>query len=172
MANPLSRVIMSNIANKSGKVSPNTRNTYDASTSSMHISLDQEDMLLSLMKKRSNSSNNSYRQSSNYNKPSKDTRQNRNIQKLQLEDLVKGKSKPISENKPAKKSNTMMTLDQLAGKVKPKENSSDNVKKSVYDKRETYKNNTSKVRSNVIGNLEAYVPKVSLDSIGKKGSLR
>jgi len=66
----------------------------------------------------------------------------------------------------------MMTLDDLAGKVKGNggTQSTSNNQSSRVNK--PYKKESNYVKSNVISNLEAYVPKISLNSIGKKGSLK
>ena len=91
------------------------------------------------------------------------------VQTLKLDELVKGASKSESKEvksysrQTSKQTGGMMTLGDLAGdktKNKQEEKTNDNTAiKSGY------------VKSNVLSNLDAYVPKVSLESIGKKGSL-
>lgn len=93
---------------------------------------------------------------------------NRNkMQTLSLNELAKGDKSVKQEIKTSyeKQTGGMTTLGDLAN-VKSKH--SDETKGEKMD------NVTAKsgyVRSNVINNLEAYVPKVTLESIGKKGSL-
>lgn len=99
------------------------------------------------------------------NRPSNNRRDRDIINKLNLDDLARGKN--TSTNSSVKRnvktstnnsSNGMTTLDQLAGNK-----SSNNQSKE--------KEVTKTVKSSVINNLEAYIPKVSLESIGKKGSV-
>lgn len=92
---------------------------------------------------------------------------NRNtMQALKLDQLVKGSSKPETREvkTSSKQTGGMMTLGDFAGE-KTKNNQS---KQELVDNTST---SSSYVKSNVINNLEAYVPRVTLESIGKKGSL-
>ena len=88
---------------------------------------------------------------------------------LNLDDLVKGSSK--SEKREvktsSKQSGGMTTLGDLASE-KTKNSQSEDRKSD--DKAITTNNSFVKSKT-VINNLEAYVPKVTLESIGKKGSL-
>lgn len=91
------------------------------------------------------------------------------VQTLKLDELAKGASKSESKEvksyskEASKQTGGMMTLGDLAGdktKNRQEEKANDNTAiKSGY------------VKSNVLSNLDAYVPKVTLESIGKKGSL-
>lgn len=179
MANPLARVVMSNITKRSGKVS-RTSGNLGISSSVPHLDNKEEQLLKSIVNKTSSKS--SYKQGmstlSNFTMNSKvstptqrEVTQSRSnsVNKINLEELVKGNKTEKKDRKVTNKSktSTMMTLDELSGKVK----------KNTEEKTEAYKTNlqksstTSYARTGVINNLEAYIPKVSLNSIGKKGSL-
>lgn len=173
MKNPLTRVVMNNIAGKKGSIVKRNNNTGVRVTLS-----DMEEKLLKNVINKGNKPNNTTlsvnsTQNKTYNKGN-DYSNNRpgNLQKVKLEDLAKNpttkRDKPVTE----RRNKTMMTLNELAGNNKSK--TSNTVKRSEKQtnvKKEAYKRNNKNVKSNVIGNLEAYIPKVSLDSIGKKGSL-
>lgn len=151
MANPLARVIMNNIAQNSNKV--HGKSGYSNSTYKISgLDKNEEQILLNVMNKKATHKPTEFNNSSNY------------FEKVKLEDLVKGGLRPSKSTEDFKKSNTMMTLDELAGKVK-KTQEEDNVKEKDSSKEPVY------VKTGVINKLEAYIPKVSLDSIGKKGSL-
>lgn len=93
---------------------------------------------------------------------------NRNtMQTLSLNELVKGDKSAKQETKTSyeKQTGGMTTLGDLA---KTKLKHSDETKGEKGDNVTT---KSGYVRSNVMSNLEAYVPKVTLESIGKKGSL-
>lgn len=223
MANPLARVVMNNIAQKSGMVEVKSSRARDVNTISSNNLGKRETQLLSglLNNKKSVSSSSSsynkstYGRSSNVSNPSRSmqtlsslvsgrvetedrkascevnkSRQNlkslcnldnmsvgkssvskdnsRNVmKKLNLDELVQGTSKSEKrEVKTSYKKQTggMTTLGDLANE-KSKNRQSDNIKS------DNVTTNNSYVRSNVINNLEAYIPKVTLESIGKKGSL-
>lgn len=161
MADPLIRAIMSNTANQKGRTSLKSRSLNDSSTSNMHLTSKEEEELINIMKKGSHASSKNY----NYSKSEP-------AQKIKLEDLVGAKGKPKTEKRQDKRANTMMTLDDLANKTKGNLSSEKVMKKSSSTYNKPYnKGDNQYVKTNVIGNLEAYVPKVSLNSIGKKGSL-
>ena len=90
------------------------------------------------------------------------------MKKIDLEGLLSGGSK--SNKNETKKSYSYKQQNQQGNKT-----SLDALAKKVggSSKREEKTSETSNnyVRSNVMTNLEAYIPKVTLDSIGKKGSL-
>ncbi len=172
MANPLAKVIMNNIAQNSKKV--------DTKSSSVKISysisgLDPKDeqLLLNVMNKNAGKTvENSKGLGTLYSstKPVECNNKGDFFDKVKLEDLVKGNIKPNNNNETTKKSNTMLTLNELADKVKKSNNSEmtsgeDLVGQNNVNNKDVY------VKTGVINNLEAYIPKVSLDSIGKKGSL-
>ncbi len=101
-----------------------------------------------------------------------DNRRDRDmINKLNLDDLARGKSTSTSSSekrsiKPStnKSSSGMTTLGELAG------DKTKNSQKKNKEPNKTVKSKSSYVKSSVINNLEAHIPKVSLQSIGK-GSL-
>ncbi|MTI48617.1 hypothetical protein [Sporosalibacterium faouarense] len=162
MTDPLIRTMMNNVANQSGKVSLKDNVTNDSSTSNMHINEREKKEILNIIKKKDYTKPNDY----SYNR-------NRTNRKIQLEDLVGDNKKSFNQQNNDKRNKTMMSLDDLVNKSKT--NSSSKTKEQKDSKHsEPYKKTKeqSYVKSNVIGNLEAYVPKVSLNSIGKKGSLR
>lgn len=162
MANPLARGIMNNIAKNSGKVYSNN-NGYGTG----NISSQEESLLKGVLQKNTGSTSTSQ----SFNKtPSTYTSKGSYGQKVKLEDLAKGGSK--TERKEVRRNtnpNSMMTLEDLASKVRK---TSNDVEKRVEQKSGAYRQNNTYVRSGVINNLEALIPKVSLNSIGKKGSLR
>lgn len=98
-----------------------------------------------------------------------DNRRDRDmINKLNLDDLARGKtaSTNTSERRSTSTSTNksisgMTTLDALVGEK------TKNSQKSNKETSKTVKTNNSYVKSGVINNLEAYIPKVSLQSIGK-----
>lgn len=91
------------------------------------------------------------------------------IKTLDLGDLVKGanKSEKREVKTSTKKSGGMTTLGDLANEKTKHSQSED---KKSDDKAITTNNSFVKSKT-VINNLEAYIPKVTLESIGKKGSL-
>ena len=103
---------------------------------------------------------------------SSDNRRDRDIiNKLNLDDLARGKNTNTSTSSlkntnvgtsTNKSTSGMTTLGQLAGEKTKNSQKQDKEKNNV--KTNNY------VKSSVINNLEAYIPKVSLESIGK-GSL-
>lgn len=153
MANPLARVIMNNIAQNSNKVQGNSgysKCTYRISG----LDKKEEQMLINVMNKKTvhNLSKTTENNKSNY------------FEKVKLEDLVKGSPKPSKSIEENKKLTTMLTLNELANKVK-KNQINNEVKESNSNNDSVY------VKTGVINKLETYIPKVPLDSIGKKGSL-
>lgn len=180
MANPLARVVMNNITQRNGIVSTSLRASINSSNVS-NIDNKEEQLLKSVIRNSSDnlSSNkvlssldslNSYKthaRTSSFKQ--NDTIQSRssNVNKIALEELAKGNKVDKKENKTYKKSSTMMTLNELAGKVKKNAEEKTEVNETNFQK----SNGTNYVRASVINNLEAYIPKVSLNSIGKKGSL-
>jgi len=186
MANPLARVIMSNIT-QSSKVN-GTRN-YEKNTHSISgLRQKDEQLLLNVMNKKLGSTTGYSRPLDTLNslseraskaasspvsnpisKPSEYNKGANAFEKVKLEDLVKGNIKPNNNSKSDNKSNTMMTLNDLASKVKKTSNQvNNNVENQVKQHQNT---KDVYVKTGVINNLEAYIPKVSLNSIGKKGSL-
>ncbi|WIV12557.1 hypothetical protein [Proteiniborus sp. MB09-C3] len=170
MANPLARVIMNNITQNS-KIA-DTRSNYSKNTYSIStLGQKEEQLLLSVMKKSSDRAAGTSKTLETLSLSSKSADYNNrgdSFEKVKLGDLVKGKVKSGSSKATDIKSNTMMTLNDLAGRIKkPNDNQANNVGNSAKQ------NNTKDVyiKTGVINNLEAYIPKVSLDSIGKKGSL-
>ena len=87
------------------------------------------------------------------------------FEKIKLDDLVRGDVKSKSIKTADNKSNTMMTLNDLASKVKKPSNSQEN---SVENSVKQQQTKDVYVKTGVINNLEAYIPKVSLNSIGKR----
>ncbi len=172
MANPLAKVIMNNIAQNSKKV--DTRSSSVKSSYSIS-GLDQkeEQLLLNVMNKNAgktveNSKGLGTLHSSA--KPAEYNNKRNSFDKVKLEDLVNGNIKTSNNNETTKKSNTMLTLNELADKVK-KSNHSELDNREYPVKQNNVNNKDVYVKTGVINNLEAYIPKVSLDSIGKKGSL-
>jgi len=181
MANPLARVIMNNMVQNNKNFSGNNvfvKNAYSVSK----LSQREEQLLLNIMKKDSRSfnrttvtsrntiSNNLSSFSISSSKPIQEANRKNVFEKVKLEDLVRGNANNAnkSRNTTNIKTNTMMTLNDLAGKVKKPNESQINA--------EVRQENQNKVKdvyvkTGVINNLEAYIPKVSLNSIGKKGSL-
>jgi hypothetical protein len=184
MANPLARVIMNNIAQNSGRIDLKT-NPVNSAYRVSSLDNKEEQLLLGVINKKSERNIGTSKtleslsgismakaSSQPSTKPKKYDNQRGNcFEKVKLEDLIKGCTK--LENKATqalKKSNTMMTLDELAGKAKKvTEGETSN---ALYPAQEKVSNNNSVyVKTGIINNLEAYIPKVSLESIGKKGSL-
>ncbi len=174
MANPLARVIMNNIAQNSKMVdtkSSSVKSTYSISG----LRQKDEQLLLNVINKNSGRATGAPKtldilnlSSKPVSKPIEHNSRANTFEKVKLEDLVKGSATPKSGKTIDNKSNTMMTLNDLATKVKkPNDNQVNNVASPVkQDKtKDVY------VKTGVINNLEAYIPKVSLNSIGKKGSL-
>lgn len=91
------------------------------------------------------------------------------IKTLDLGDLVKGvnKSEKREVNTSKKQSGGMTTLGDLADE---KTKNSQREETKTDDKAITTNNSFVKSKT-VLNNLEVYVPKVTLESIGKKGSL-
>lgn len=111
-----------------------------------------------------------YGASSNYGKQL-NVAKSGGVKAVSIEALASGKSSAQASVAPVKVESSndgrqqggMMSLNQLAGN---KVNSSSNdVKPQNSEKVKT------SVRGNVMGSLSDYIPKVTLDSIGKKGSL-
>jgi len=176
MANPLARVIMDNMARKSGMV----QSQPSFSGQRVHLNEHEEDLLVDLLNKRTTATTRKGLNSLN------DLVKNRNVAtntndsinrntnsapRVTLEDLVKKghRTEEIKEVNIQQKTNTMMTLDQLAGKARKTKDTDINT--SQNKEKANYESNYG-VKKSVINNLEAYIPKVSLDSIGKKGSLK
>ena len=90
------------------------------------------------------------------------------INALNLDDLVKGTSKSEKrEVKSSKKqSGGMTTLGDLASEL-----TKSSQKEAGNDNKAITTNNSFVKSKTVLNNLEAYIPKVTLESIGKKGSL-
>lgn len=186
MANPLARVIMNNMVQNNKSFSEkNVKNAYSVS----NLSQREEQLLLNIMKKDSRSFNRttvtSNRNTISNSLSSLNLSQSKPIQskqpvlennrknmfeKVRLEDLVKGNANNASKsrNTTSIKTNTMMTLNDLAGKAKKPNESQIN---SEIRQENQNKAKDIYVKTGVINNLEAYIPKVSLNSIGKKGSL-
>jgi len=181
MANPLARVVMNNITQRSGKVDTKP-NFLGKSFNTVHLDSREEQLLKSITgKKNGNVSSNQIlttldsltnaRSSTNVSARANNTAKVRSnpVNKINLEDLVKGNNRiDKKEKKLTQKSNAMVTLNELAGKVKK------NIEVDKTGPQEIEFQNNSKsnyVRTGLVNNLEAYIPKVSLDSIGKKGSL-
>lgn len=170
MANPLARVIMNNITQNNKQVE-----TKNSSSRSIHsitgLGQKEEQLLLGVMNKNSGKATGASKTFETLNSSSKSAGYNNRVntfEKVKLEDLVKGNAKPKNSNISDNKSNTMMTLNELASKVKkPNDTQVNNVENSVKQS----KTKDVYVKTGVINNLEAYIPKVSLNSIGKKGSL-
>ncbi|MGF7060841.1 hypothetical protein [Brassicibacter mesophilus] len=182
MANPLARVVMNNITQRSSKI--DTRySSSNNSFNSVHVDSKGEQLLKSIIGKKKNGNMNSNQMlrtldsltkgntNSNTSNSFNDVANARSnpINKINLEDLIKGNNKTQKKENPiTQKSNTMTTLSELAGKAKKNIEPKDT---SVQDKKFQKTSTSNYVRTGVINNLEAYIPKVSLDSIGKKGSL-
>lgn len=111
-------------------------------------------------------SGNSYGSKVSYgSKTVKESSGDLNIGTVSLDNLAKGINKGNSNESnneshlgSQSKSSKMVSLSSLAGK----ENNNENIEKVE---------NKAPIKSSVIGNLSDLVPKVTLDSIGKKGSL-
>jgi len=141
MANQLTKVVMQNILKKSGKDKGNT----EGSTSN-NLSKKEEKILLNVMYK-------------NVKKKG-----NKDINRVTLEDLTR-KNNLARKDKDygkTKKSNTMLTLKDLASKANNQSNKTE--VKNDYKNREKLKVKKS--------SLNSYIPKVSLNSIGKNNSLK
>lgn len=168
MANPLAKTIMNNILQNSKHTSYRSGSSKISHTVTK-LDSKEEQLISNIINKRNNRA--TIQQGFKSSNKSEDYMNiNRKPNKINLEDLINGNVKSNDTNKAMKKSNTMMTLDELAGKVKNTKESS--VKETQIS---TNKNNTNSkdvyVKSGVVNRLEAYIPKVTLDSIGKKGSL-
>ena len=93
-----------------------------------------------------------------------------NMKVLDLSQLASGntttnkREAKVSYNK---QTSGMTTLGDLANEKTKNKQQED----QKNDKTNTITSGNSYVKSNVINNLEAYIPKVTLESIGKKGSL-
>lgn len=115
---------------------------------------------------KGNKSGNSYGSKVSYSsKTVKESGGNLNTGTVSLDNLAKGINKGSSKesnsdncSNNSTKNSKMVSLSSLAGKEKKSENT------------EKVENKTP-IKSGVIGNLSDLVPKVTLDSIGKKGSL-
>lgn len=184
MANSLARVIMNNIAQNSKKID---KRSSSAKITHSVPSLDkrEEELLLNVINKKTEKAIGNSRTletlsglgstKSSLNLSTKSVEHNKegynSFEKVKLEDLVKGDFKSNnSSNEIAKKSNTMLTLSELAGKAK-KTNENQKIDGTYSVKQNNIDSEGVYVKTGVINNLEAYIPKVSLDSIGKKGSL-
>lgn len=170
MANPLARVIMNNITQNSKPIG--TKNSPSRSIQSISgLGQKEEQLLLNVMNKNSGKATGASKTFETLNSSSRQAGYNNRVntfEKVKLEDLVKGNVKPKNGIANNSKSNTMMTLNELASKVKkPNDTQVSNIENSV----EQQKTKDVYVKTGVINNLEAYIPKVSLNSIGKKGSL-
>lgn len=101
--------------------------------------------------------------------------------KLNLDELIKGKSSHSSNQSVRRNRNTtyktntntnMMSLSNLAGEKTKNRQDTSSTNTRDNDRTGMITTNNSFVKSkSVINNLEAYVPKITLESIGKKGSL-
>ncbi|MFA5523844.1 MAG: hypothetical protein WDA24_05770 [Tissierellales bacterium] len=158
MANPLARVIMNNITQNS-KMIDSKNSSIRSNYSISGLGQNEEQLLLDIMNKNSGKGTGILTNHSN---------RATSFKKVKLEDLVKGNTKTQNSKYKDNKSNTMMTLDDLAIKVKKPNNAQDKNLESLA-KQQTTKD--VYVKTGVINNLEACIPKVSLNSIGKKGSL-
>ncbi|RKD31659.1 hypothetical protein [Thermohalobacter berrensis] len=141
MANQLTKVVMQNILKKSGKDKGNTEGP-----TSNNLSKKEEKILLNVMYK-------------NVKKKG-----NKDINRVTLEDLTR-KNNLARKDKDygkTKKSNTMLTLKDLASKANNQSNKTE--VKNDYKNREKLKVKKS--------SLNSYIPKVSLNSIGKNNSLK
>ncbi|KNF07043.1 hypothetical protein CLPU_29c00070 [Gottschalkia purinilytica] len=121
-----------------------------------------------------NSNTNNYNLNNNYenrnylNKSTINTGSRNLVQSLSIDDLISGKDKKKPENiikSVSKNKSGMMSLSDLAGTAKTSSDSNDAKPQPEPNVKNTL------VRSSVLNNLETYIPKVTLDSIGKKGSL-
>ncbi|SCG84526.1 hypothetical protein DW1_2976 [Proteiniborus sp. DW1] len=178
MANPLARVIMNNITQGS-KINETRSNSAKNTYSISGLGQKDEQLLLNVMNKNLGKATGpsrtldtlnslSERASKSVSKPAEYNSGVNTFEKVRLEDLVKGNVKPKNSNSIDNKSNTMMTLNDLASKVKKSNNQVSTVDNQVAQQQNT---KDVYVKTGVINNLEAYIPKVSLNSIGKKGSL-
>ncbi|WP_352418362.1 hypothetical protein [Proteiniborus sp.] len=171
MANPLARVIMNNIAQNSKKV--DTRSNYAKNAYTVSgLGPKEEQLLINVINKNANTTVVNSKGLGTLNLSTKQVENNRvnSFNKVKLEDLAQGNIKSSNNNKAVKKSNTMLTLNELAGKIKKSNDSQETSNEYTINQnnkgiKDVY------VKTGVINNLEAYIPKVSLDSIGKKGSL-
>lgn len=171
MANPLARVIMNNIAQNSNKFDT-TSNTAKNVFSVSGLDSKEEQLLIDVINKNTNRTVGNPKGLETLNLSTKSAEYNnkeKTFDKIKLEDLVRGNIKP-SNNGAAKQSNTMLTLNELAGKIK-KTNENQTIGREYPVKRNNENNKNVYAKTGVINNLEAYIHKVSLDSIGKKGSL-
>ncbi len=181
MANPLARVVMNNIAQRSGKVDAKP-NLSRHNSGTFNLDNKEEQLLKSIGGRNARNVTSNQRlatldslsgikPNNNASPKTDDVAKVRNnpVTKINLEDLVKSNNRVEQKrNTTTQKSNTMTTLNDLAGKIKK----NSEINSSVVQESKSQNNNTSNyVRTGVINNLEAYIPKVSLDSIGKKGSL-
>lgn len=130
---------------------------------------------LSIAAKPSNSANSSkavYGAKSSYAKQLNSAKSG-GVKAVSIESLASGKGgNQVAETSISKRTESatdgrqqggMMSLSQLAG---------DKVNSSSNDvKPQNSENVKTSVRGNVMGSLSDYIPKVTLDSIGKKGSL-
>lgn len=85
------------------------------------------------------------------------SKNNKQRNKISLDELIGKKNKEVKKEKKEKDDNKkMVTLDDLSGNKKEKENKNKNKKQYV--------------KSTKINNPKGYIPKVSLNSIGKKNT--
>lgn len=230
MANPLARVVMNGIAQKSGKVEERSSNV----SSNTNLGKRETQILTSLLNNKSTSGNSSYNKST-YGRSSNVSNASPAMQSLNS--LVSGKADTESKavvqnikaecpvNRSRQNLKSLCTLDNISvGKTNTKSSNNTNVstnlnrssvkalslnelvkgdKSAKQETKTSYEKQTGGmttlgdlaktklkvsddtkgekgdnitmssgyVRTNVISNLEAYVPKVTLESIGKKGSL-
>ena len=112
---------------------------------------------------------------SNSNSESKtiNTNKKSTIKALDLSDLVKGTAKTEKRevNTSKRQSGGMTTLGDLANEKTKNTQRQETKTNSKTDDKAITTNNSFVKSKTVINNLEAYVPKVTLESIGKKGSL-
>lgn len=162
MANPLARTIMGNMARKSGKVKGNT----NPCSSVKNINQDEEDLLVNIINKGSN-----YKSCNSNNVSNVGTSFRSNHKRsIKLEDLAKNDrgAEVKSPSNPAGQKGAV-TLDELASKNKKSESTES---ESAEKTKPSHNVNNKNVKKVVINNLEAGIPKVSLDSMGTKGSLK
>lgn len=192
----LSSLLNSKKSTTSGTSSSHNKSTYGRTTNVSNVSANTMKTLDSLVSKANSSghtststSNQQKKDSCGIDKSRPDLRSlcsldnisigktnvekdDRNVMKrLDLNQLVDSNIKTNKRQEKVsygnKQTSGMTTLGELA-REKTK-NSQHNDSKS--SKTDTITTSNSYVKSNVINNLEAYIPKVTLESIGKKGSL-
>lgn len=158
--------ILNKNENKNTSSYEKTENVRENKSSGNKGGLGSLKTLDSLSISKGNKGGSSYGSKVSYgSKTVKESGGNLNTGTVSLDNLAKGISKGSTKENNSEnysnnstKSSKMISLSNLAGKEKKSENT------------EKVENKTP-VKSSVIGNLSDLVPKVTLDSIGKKGSL-